>query len=262
MHTKISPDNPYGCDRWGFAWEHVPTGPAAHLDFGCGKGHFLNELKRKTGGRSVGVDISEERVKQGRKLFPGLEIVKIREAAPLPFDDATFNSVTIMDVLEHVYEQAELLAELNRVLIDGGKLIVTVPGQHLFSFLDAGNLKFRFPKLHRWHYCLRHSQAEYEHRYVSNPDGLIGDISAKKRWHEHFSRDKLRKLLTEAGFSIIDFDGAGFFSRVIGDIGQLIRWLKPVHKALTKLQNLDCRLFESTNLFCVAEKCRAGKIVN
>jgi len=262
MHTKISPDNPYGHNRWGFAWEHVPTGPVAHLDFGCSKGLFLSKLRRRKGGRLVGVDVSEEKVKQGRELFPDLEIIKIREAASLPFDDGTFDSVTILDVLEHVYEQTQLLAELNRVLKDGGEMVVTVPGQHFFSFLDMGNLKFRFPKLHRWYYCFRHSPEEYECRYVSNPDGLIGDVSAKKRWHEHFSRKKLSKLLTEAGFSVIDFDGTGFFSRVIGNISHFLKWLKPVHKALTKLQNLDCRLFESTNLFCIAEKCRAGKMVN
>jgi ubiquinone/menaquinone biosynthesis C-methylase UbiE len=254
MHTKISPDNPYGHNRWGFAWEYVPTGPPAHLDFGCGNGQFLNKLKQKKSGRLVGVDVSEKAVKQGRKLFPDLEIVKIYEAAPLPFDDARFGSITILDVLEHVHEQAKLLAELNRVLTDKGKLIVTVPGQHLFSFLDIGNLKFRFPRLHRWYYCLRHSQEEYEYRYASNPDGLIGDISVKKRWHEHFSRQKLQKMLTEAGFSIIDFDGTGFFSRVIGNASYLLRWLKPLHKTLTWLESLDNKLFESAKLFCVAEK--------
>jgi hypothetical protein len=96
---------------------------------------------------------------------------------------------------------------------------------------------------------------------VSNPDGLIGDISAKKRLHEHFGREKLGKLLTETGFSIVDFDGAGFFARIIGTIDQFLRWLKPVHKSLIKLLNLDYRLFESANLFCVAEKC-PRKIVN
>lgn len=256
MHTKISPDNPYGHNRWGFAWEYVPAGSAAHLDFGCNKGLFLNKLKHKKGGRLVGVDVSEEAVKQGRKLFPDLEIVKIRQATDLPFDDGTFSSATILDVLEHIYEQTELLVELNRVLRNGGKLVVTVPGQHLFSFLDRGNFKFRFPRLHHWYYCLRHSQEEYEYRYVSNPDELIGDISTKKRWHEHFSRQKLQKMLTEAGFSVIDFDGTGFFGRVIGNVRYLLRWLKPLHKTLTWLGSLDNKLFESANLFCVAEKRR------
>ena len=254
MHTKISPDNPYRYNRWCFAWEYVPAGTGAHLDFGCNKGTFLNKLKDKRVGRLVGVDVSEEAVSQGRELFPELEIIKIHEARNIPFDDAVFDSVTVLDVLEHVYEQAELLAELNRVLKDGGKIIITVPGRHLFSFLDMGNFKFRFPRLHRWYYLLKHSREEYEHRYVSNPDGLIGDVSARRSWHEHLSRPKLRSLLTDAGFSVIDFDGTGFFGRVIGNMSYFLKWLKPAHSALVKLQDIDNRLFESTNLFCAAEK--------
>lgn len=254
MHTRISPDNPYRYSRWCFAWEHVSAGAGAHLDFGCNKGEFLNRLRDKKCGRLVGVDVSEEAVKQGHQLFPGLEIIKTGESAQLPFEDASFESITVLDVLEHVYEQREILAELNRVLKDGGKLIVTVPGRHFFSFLDMGNFKFRFPRLHRWYYCLRHSREEYEYRYVSNPDGLIGDVSGKKWWHQHFSRTEMQKLLTEAGFDVIDFDGAGFFGRVIGNVGYFFKWLKPAHRALGRLQRFDSRLFESTHLFCVVKK--------
>lgn len=254
MHTKISSDNPYSYNRGGFAWEYVPGGVAAHLDFGCHHGVFLNNLKSKKIGRLVGVDVSEKAVERAQQLFPELEITKINETSPLPFDDGTFSSVTILDVLEHVYEQTELLVQLNRVLKEQGILVITVPGQHLFSFLDMGNLKFQLPKLHRWYYCLRYSQQEYQYHYVSNPDGLIGDISAKKRWHEHFSRKKLARLLEGAGFSIIDFDGTGFFSRVIGNVAYFLRWIKPLHRVLIRLHDLDAKLFESTNLFCVAEK--------
>jgi len=254
MHTKISSGNPYGYNRWGFAWEYVPRGGVAHLDFGCYEGAFLNTLRDKEIGRLVGVDVCKEAVKKGQLRFPELEIIDVPEAGVLPFDDGTFSSVTILDVLEHVYEQVELMAELNRVLDGGGTLIVTVPGWHLFSFLDMGNFKFRFPRLHQWYYCLGHSREEYEYRYKSNPDGLIGDISERKRWHEHFSQNKLRKLLIEAGFNIIDFDGAGFFSRVISNVSYFLQWSKPVHKVFARLQSHDMKLFESTNLFCVAEK--------
>jgi ubiquinone/menaquinone biosynthesis C-methylase UbiE len=254
MHTRISSDNPYGYDRWGFAWEHVPSGGVAHLDFGCHKGAFLSALKDKGIGRLVGVDVSEKAVNEGQQLFPELEIIKIHEATALPFNEGTFDSVTILDVLEHVYDQVKPLAELNRVLKDGGRLVVTVPGRHLFSFLDIGNYKFRFPRLHRWYYCLGHLREDYEYRYVSNPDGLIGDISAKKRWHEHFGRKKLRNLLADAGFSVVDFDGTGFFARAIANASYFLRWAKPTRTAFALLMQLDSKLFESTNLFCVAEK--------
>ncbi|MHC4418748.1 MAG: methyltransferase domain-containing protein, partial [Planctomycetota bacterium] len=69
MHTRISSDNPYGYDRWGFAWEYVPAGGVAHLDFGCHKGEFLSALKGKGIERLVGVDVSEEAVNEGQRLF-------------------------------------------------------------------------------------------------------------------------------------------------------------------------------------------------
>ena len=88
MHTRISSDNPHGYNRWGFAWECVPRGGAAHLDFGCHNGTFLNTLKGKHIGRLVGVDVCEEAVEEGQRLFPELEIIKIREATALPFGEA------------------------------------------------------------------------------------------------------------------------------------------------------------------------------
>jgi len=254
VHTKISAENPYGYDRWAFAWEHVPENSAAHLDFGCNNGSFINTLRKKNIARLIGVDVSQQAVAAGRQLFADLEITRIDSTTPLPFGDAAFTSITILDVLEHIYEQTRLLKELNRVLAKGGTLIVTVPGRHLFSFLDMGNLKFRFPRLHKWYYCRRHGREEYEHRYVSNPDGLVGDISAKKRWHEHFSRKKLRTLLADAGFDVMDFDGTGFFHRVLCNPAHILRSIKPIHKILRALGNLDAKLFESANLFCLARK--------
>jgi SAM-dependent methyltransferase len=254
MKTRITPDNPHGYNRYGFAWENVPEGGQAHLDFGCYDGAFLATLKSKGIGRLVGVDISQDAVRKARKQFPDMEIIHIRQTVPLPFEDSLFASITVLDVIEHVAEQSRLLDELNRVLKDDGTLVITVPGQYIFSFLDTGNLKFRFPRLHRWYYCRRHSEAQYEYRYVSNPDGLIGDISERKCWHEHFTRAKLEKLLNRSGFGVVAFDGAGFFIRVIKNVSFLCGWLKPLQAFLRKMEFLDAKFFNSSNLFCVARK--------
>ena len=254
MHTRLSQANPYGHDRYGFAWEHIPANKNAHLDFGCHDGKFMQTLKAKHIGRLVGVDISKAAVEEGRRLYPELEFIHISQTAPLSFADETFDSITLLDVLEHVSEQTELLKELHRVLKHDGKLMVTVPGRHFFSFLDMGNFKFVFPKLHRWYYCFTHSKEEYEHRYVSNPENLIGDISAHKAWHEHFKRRKLQTLLEQCGFSVIEFDGSGFFGRLYHNIRYFFRWAKPIDAFFDGMNKLDARLFESTHLFCLAEK--------
>jgi SAM-dependent methyltransferase len=256
MHTRLSPDNPHGYNRYGFAWQNVPKGVKAHLDFGCFDGAFLSTLKGKAVARLVGVDISQEAVQKASQQFPDIQVVHISGTVPLPFNDGEFTSITLLDVIEHVNEQTALLSELNRVLKDDGILVVTVPGQHLFSFLDIGNLKFRFPGLHRWYYCRKHSEAEYEYRYISNPDGLAGDVSAKKSWHEHFSRTKLDKLLGDGGFAVVESDGAGLFTRVIKIVGFLFSRFKLLRHLVEKLERLDAKLFESANLFCLARKQR------
>ncbi len=45
----------------------------------------------------------------------------------LPFADATFDRVIASEVLEHVPDDLGVMAELNRVLVDGGRLAATVP---------------------------------------------------------------------------------------------------------------------------------------
>lgn len=253
MHTKIEPDNPYGCDRYGFAWQYVPAGGAAHLDFGCGDGRFLVGLKNRGVARIVGVDASQDAVRLAEARCAEARVIHTNGRPSLPFSDGEFSSISLLDVLEHVDAPDVLLAELHRVLQDGGTLIVTVPGRHVFSVLDLGNLKFRFPRLHRWYYCRRHSREEYERRYVANPDGLVGDISSRKRWHEHFSRRKLEELLSRNGFSVVRFDGAGLFVRILKvAVGRV----RPLHVILASVMAWDARRFQSASLFCAATKRR------
>jgi SAM-dependent methyltransferase len=254
MRTRLRPENPHGPSRYGFAWEHVPAGGAAHLDFGCYDGGFLASLRTKRIARLAGVDASRDAVENARRRFTDLDVRAIAPGAALPFADRSFTSVTLLDVLEHVHEQADLLCELARVLADDGRLIVTVPRQYVFSFLDAGNLKFRFPRLHRRLFLLRHSQEEYERRYVAGADGLIGDVSARKRWHEHFSQAGLVALLDRAGFEPVAWDASGFFTRPLTPLLVILEPVPGLRRLAGAIERADARCFGSMNLFCVARK--------
>jgi SAM-dependent methyltransferase len=253
MRTKISPENPHAHNRYGFAWEMVPAG-SAHLDFGCYDGAFLAKLANKRLARRVGVDANAEALAAGRRAHPDLELHHQTHAVPLDFADGSFDSITLLDVLEHVVEQEALLREFHRLLRPGGTLVVTVPGQHLFSFLDLGNLKFRFPGLHRWWYSRKHGREAYERRYAANPDGMIGDISAEKAWHEHFSQAKLGALLRRAGFAVERFDGTAFFRRILLPIQLTAGRVAAIHAVVQRIEKWDARTFSSANLFCAARK--------
>ncbi|HSW44185.1 MAG TPA: class I SAM-dependent methyltransferase [Phycisphaerae bacterium] len=254
MRARLTPDNPFGFNRYGYAWEKIPLTSRRHLDFGCGTGRFPGKLRERGFDRLVGIDASGEAIREACRRFGDIEFVHQPRAIPLPLPDQSVDSITMLEVIEHVHEQAVLLEECRRVLGDDGVLIITVPGRHVFSFLDMGNLKFVVPRLHRWCYCLRHGRCEYDRRYIANEDGLIGDISAEKRWHEHFTKSNLERLLGEAGFRVVEYDGIGLFKRVLTLARMAFLWCRPVRGLLDRLIALDARCFSRADLFCVAVK--------
>jgi SAM-dependent methyltransferase len=92
------------------------------LDVGCGTGTNLTELSRF--GRVEGVDTESAAVEfcRSRGWSVGLSA-----GVGLPFDDGSFEVVTLLDVIEHVDEDRALLAEARRVLAPNGIVLITVP---------------------------------------------------------------------------------------------------------------------------------------
>ena len=98
------------------------------LDVGCGTGANLTRLEKY--GHATGVDISEEAIKfcQFRSCKDVFQIGK----GSLPFDDNTFDVVTVLDVIEHIDDDYAALCEYYRVTKENGILLITVPA---YNFL-------------------------------------------------------------------------------------------------------------------------------
>lgn len=95
------------------------------LDVGPGIGDFLRSFPG-----SIGADPNPRIVEFGRRQ--GLNIVQMREGK-LPFDSHSFDTVVLDNVLEHIEEPADLLLEIRRVLVPGGRFLVGVPGPKGFA---------------------------------------------------------------------------------------------------------------------------------
>jgi SAM-dependent methyltransferase len=244
LKTTISSNNPFGTDRlhWAYGWEFISDNDTV-LDYGCFDGRFINILSTSKSVQVFGVDKNQDIVKSVNKN----NIVHIQKA--LPFDDGHFNVVTMFEVMEHVHDQKYVLLEIYRVLKDGGLLIISVPQKHIFSFLDWGNWKYIFPKVHKYWYTKRHSAQEYHYRYVDNPNGLIGDVDKEKAWHQHFKMRELSDLLTSNGFEIKDLDGFGVFGIPIALIKMSLKISTP--KSLEDWQKFR---FHHEKLLCVGRK--------
>ena len=257
MHSSISQDNPFGVSPHALVWEFIKKhgGSKRHLDYGTHDGFVLEKLA-ETGlvVDGFGVDLNVSSIERGKATCQNGRVTLrvIRKGEPLPFQPEEFDTVSILGVIEHVADQKGLLQKLLLVLKPGGELIVLVPGKHFFSFLDIGNFKFNFPRLHRWLYCATRGRAEYEERFVQCANGLYGDIELEKMWHEHFTHESLSTLLQSVGFEVHVQDGMGFFFRII----RLARHLSPswLSNMLIPLENWDLVTFSQAEIFCVGRK--------
>lgn len=136
------------------------------LDVGCGDGTYTRRFAEGWE-RVTAVDVEPERLNTFRTVIAGTEMdlrVGVREmpAEHLDLPNDAFDTVTTIEVLEHVKDLDLTLNEIHRVLIPGGRFLVTTPNRwfpfetHGFFFLRAKRWKPRYgpflpwiPPLHR-----------------------------------------------------------------------------------------------------------------
>jgi 2-polyprenyl-3-methyl-5-hydroxy-6-metoxy-1,4-benzoquinol methylase len=100
------------------------------LDVACGDG-MLTELFTKRFERVVGVDASGAHLAQARRRLPNVEFHEsLIEDLTL---DERFDSVFMLDVLEHVADPVRALASAASFLKDDGVLIVHVPNANAIN---------------------------------------------------------------------------------------------------------------------------------
>lgn len=146
------------------------------LDIGCATGFFL-ALARDNGWQVVGTEVSTFGAGYARERL-GVD-VRLGTLKSLGFEDGSFDTVTMWDVLEHVTDPMAELGEIARILRTGGVLSIITP--------DAGSLVAR----------------------------ILGDRWEEyRRVREHvyfFSRRTLSRMLNEVGFEILKVESAGKF---------------------------------------------------
>ena len=108
--------------RWRrFLVSRVEAGPRDEvLDVATGTGAVARELLRQKGCAVVGVDQSPEMLAVAREHLPAT--VKLVEASAehLPFEDASFDALTVTYLLRYVDDPGATLTELARVVRAGG----------------------------------------------------------------------------------------------------------------------------------------------
>ena len=192
--ARKNPGRGLGWHAYAEAWLTFPLGKV--LDYGCGSGVFASRVINRAE-EYWGAEVDDDALAEAAKV-PGLHPVRIQPDAPLPFDADAFDTVLILEVIEHVADERLVLGELLRVLKPGGLMLLTTPHKGLLTFLDPANFKVVAPRLHRWVYCtLLRRRAYYEARFGDERrrrTGLFGSLAAENPWHRHYRvRDLLKR---------------------------------------------------------------------
>jgi SAM-dependent methyltransferase/UDP-N-acetylglucosamine transferase subunit ALG13 len=245
---SASPFRRHPTARYRWAFDRLQGRTGRHLDLGIGDAEFAAAVHEGTSLRLVGADPHAGYLAAARRRHPDLALVHVADR--LPFADGAFDSVTMLDVLEHTSDEQAALMEVSRVLRPGGLLVLTVPARHVFSFLDPDNAKFRFPRVHRAVYTVRFGGPAYEARFRDDSDGLRGDMAWGREWHTNYETSALVGMLEGVGLTPRLKDGANLFWR----FWQVPALFLPARarRLLDAPLRVDGRLFRRANLFLTA----------
>lgn len=159
--------NPVRYEYFGRQLRALGQRGRAVLDVGCGGG-YLAEAFARDGYEVTGIDPSAASVAaaEAHADAAGLSIrYRVGRGEMLPLGDASFDIVACCDVLEHVDDVRQVLAEVARVLRPGGVLLFDTVNRTLRSWLvlikvwqDWGLAGFSQPQAHEWSRFIRPRQ--------------------------------------------------------------------------------------------------------
>jgi 2-polyprenyl-3-methyl-5-hydroxy-6-metoxy-1,4-benzoquinol methylase len=133
----------------------------SHLDFGCGSGVLAASIQKEYGIKSYGVELSPH----FRELAKAAGVDCVSRLIELP--DIKFDLITMTEVLEHLPNPIYVLKELDKLMVPGGNLIVSVPDvridlvpalnidRHLTGFTEIALVKLivsslNYAPVHLW----------------------------------------------------------------------------------------------------------------
>ena len=142
------------------------------LDLGCGEGrHIFGAMEKFPNLQCIGLDPHIDSLSVALEGLDFLESISNKKtnflsgsAYSLPFSDNTFDLVVCSEVLEHLHEYKDAIAEISRVMKPGGKFLASVPAE--------------FPEKICWFLSKDYQNQPGGHLRIFNKRNLINEITA------------------------------------------------------------------------------------
>ncbi|MEL0316677.1 MAG: bifunctional demethylmenaquinone methyltransferase/2-methoxy-6-polyprenyl-1,4-benzoquinol methylase UbiE, partial [Aquiluna sp.] len=173
--------------------EVAPKASMRILDIAAGTGTSSMALLAE-GVEVVAADFSKGMLAEGKKRYPQLEFV-FADAMKLPFEDASFDVVTMSFGLRNVADHKVALKEFYRVLKPTGRLVIC-EFSHVSGFLG---------RLYRWY--LRNVLPVVAKLVSSNPQAYSYLSESIEAWPR---QPELRDDISAAGFDSASYRNLTF----------------------------------------------------
>ena len=142
----------FGTERVALMRDHLTTRPGRavrYLDVGCSTG-FVVEAARNQGWDAIGLDLNPSAIEFGRSRGLDVRVAALEDAG---FGSASFDAVSLFDVLEHLHDPVRTLRACIDLLVSGGILFLYVPNYDSASRLLMGaDAHFIWPTHHLNYY--------------------------------------------------------------------------------------------------------------
>lgn len=196
------------------------------LDVGCGNGSLLSALPRKM---RVGVDINRILLKFAKSSLQNVDFI-LSSATNLPFRDASFDRVSLVEVLQYfptAREASSALSEASRVLRLNGTFVMCFP-----------KMSFANTVLYIGSHCNKIKRSPY-HFYIV--DKIVKML---------MSKNLDVKAVSQGGDPII----MSLIVALDSGLKQWIPQLKPIINFLRRINNLKYPNSQGFELFIKANK--------
>ncbi len=112
--------------RYRFVKNHIDNADVI-VDAACGIGYGAKFLSQKCS-KVVGVDLSARSLDMARRFYSARNIHWLQsDAAHLPFENGSIDGFVSMETFEHLDSPHQLVAEIRRVVKQGGMAFVSTP---------------------------------------------------------------------------------------------------------------------------------------
>lgn len=203
-----------------------PNPEAVFLDLGCDDGELLIKRVEKTVGTKEiwGVDIDQTVLKEAKKR--GIKTFRLDlNTQTFPFKDNFFDIIQANQVIEHLWNTDQFLAEIYRVLKPGGYLVISTENLSSWHNLFSLVLGFQAP-----------SQDISSRFRIGNPFSLCQ--IRPRLWTAHqrvFTLSGLKSLLVKYNFKIEQVRGAGYYP-FPSFLAKILTTLDPFHSAFISVK--------------------------